>query len=185
MHDLMIRGATVGDGMEQKILHIAHHMAGLAADGYGVAAAAGKCLSQALFRVEGFAPLIEDHPSEGGGEAGQMRFAALLGAQPLGPPAGGFKDAPVLHVGIEQFQGSAASVDLVVMCEPPGAFVHGRGHTLTVDHSLSHCAILLAERGLVLRRPGRHANFVHGDRLEQGSNVYKNAPPECAIVPAP
>jgi hypothetical protein len=43
-------------------------MAGLAADGYAVAAAAGKCLSQALFRVEGFAPLIENHLSEVGTE---------------------------------------------------------------------------------------------------------------------
>ena len=42
-----------------------------------------------------------------------MRFAVLLGEQLLGLSAGGFKDAPALHVGIEHSQGSAAGVDLV------------------------------------------------------------------------
>jgi hypothetical protein len=49
-------------------------------------------------------------------------FAALLGGQLLGLPAGGFKDAPALHVGIGHFQGSAAGVDLVVMGEIGEAF---------------------------------------------------------------
>jgi hypothetical protein len=49
----------------------------------------------------------------------------------------------------------------------------GRGRTLTVNHSLSHRAILLAESGLVLRRRGRHANFVPGDRSAQGVTSAK------------
>jgi len=48
---------------------------------------------------------------------GRFWFAALLGAQLLGLPAGGFIEAPALHLGIEHFQGSAAGVDLVVMGE--------------------------------------------------------------------
>jgi len=51
-----------------------------------------------------------------------LRFGTLLGAQPLGLPAGGFKDAVGLHVGIEHFQGCAAGVDLVVMGELGEAF---------------------------------------------------------------
>jgi hypothetical protein len=43
-------------------------MAALAADRHGVAAAAGECLSQALFRVEGFAALIENYRGEIGAE---------------------------------------------------------------------------------------------------------------------
>jgi hypothetical protein len=53
---------------------------------------------------------------------GGLWFAALLGGQLLGLPAGGFKDAPALHVGIGHFQGSAAGVDLVVMGEIGEAF---------------------------------------------------------------
>jgi hypothetical protein len=49
-------------------------------------------------------------------------FGTLLGAQLLGLPAGGFKDAPALHLGIEHFLGSAAGVDLVVMGEIGKAF---------------------------------------------------------------
>src|ERR1700730_11906951 len=55
-------------GAEQEIFHVADHMAALAADGHGVSAAAGECLSQALFRVEGFAPLIENSLGEVGAE---------------------------------------------------------------------------------------------------------------------
>src|SRR3984893_9981415 len=55
-------------GAEQEILHVADHMAALAADRHGVAAAASKCLSQALFRVEGFAALIENYRGEIGAE---------------------------------------------------------------------------------------------------------------------
>jgi hypothetical protein len=40
----------------------------MAADRHGVAAAASKYLSQALFRVEGFAALIEDYLGEIGAE---------------------------------------------------------------------------------------------------------------------
>jgi hypothetical protein len=60
-------------GAEQEILHVTDHMAALAADGHGVAAA-GKCLSQALARVEGFAPLIENNLSEVGAEPDLAAF---------------------------------------------------------------------------------------------------------------
>src|SRR5438132_329352 len=51
-------------------------MTALASDRHRVSAAAGKCLGQALFRVEGFAPLIEDYLSEVGAEL--VLFARLL-----------------------------------------------------------------------------------------------------------
>jgi hypothetical protein len=40
-----------------------------------------------------------------------------LGLQLLCPLAGGFKETPAAHLGIEHFQGTAAGVDLVVMGE--------------------------------------------------------------------
>ena len=49
--------------------------------------------------------------------SGRSRCYLALGLQLLGPPASGFKETPALHIGIEHFQGSAASVDLVVMGE--------------------------------------------------------------------
>jgi hypothetical protein len=52
-------------------------MAPLAADRHGVAAAAGECLSQALFWVEGFAALIEDYL----GEIGAKPHLAVIGDQ--------------------------------------------------------------------------------------------------------
>ena len=76
-------------------------MAALAADRHSVAAAASKCLSQALFRVEGFAALIENYRGEIGAEpnladighqrAGQKieqcRLAGTVGADDADPVA--------------------------------------------------------------------------------------------------
>jgi hypothetical protein len=50
-------GGTGLLGTKQEILHVADHMPSMAADRHGVAAPASKYLSQALFRVEGFAAL--------------------------------------------------------------------------------------------------------------------------------
>jgi hypothetical protein len=85
-----------------------------------------------------------------------LRLALLLGAQPLDLPAGGFKDAPAVHLGIEHFQGSAAGVDLVVMGEIGEAF-EKRG---AAPRSTRRSANLLTNRGAanmaeVAKRKGR------------------------------
>jgi hypothetical protein len=51
-------------------------MPAMAADRHGVAAAASEFLSQALFRVEGFAALIEDYLGEIGAEPDLGRYRA-------------------------------------------------------------------------------------------------------------
>src|SRR5438132_11021526 len=54
------------------------------------------------------------HGARGPRGFGASRCCLALGLQLLGPPAGGFKETPALHVGIEHFQGPAASVDPVM-----------------------------------------------------------------------
>src|SRR5438128_8029622 len=57
------------------------------------------------------------HGARGPRRFGASRCCLAFGLQLFGPRAGGFKETPALHVGIEHLQGPAASVDLVVVGE--------------------------------------------------------------------